>query len=170
MENKDDKGVLWFLTKFADILNTVATVWTFFLMFFMTADVAGRYFFGRPLTGAPEMVKVSLVALLYLYLPHALWSGRMVRSDLLVPRMSPRLQTIMVILTHLLGTILFAGIVISLWHHMADAWMHGEWEGEGALRVPTAPIRTIVILGSALTSFMYLIRTVQHARTLFKKA
>ena len=30
------------------------------------------------------------------------------------------------------------------------AWAVGEYEGEGALRVPTAPIRTIIMFGSVI--------------------
>jgi TRAP-type C4-dicarboxylate transport system permease small subunit len=147
------------LVKFTASMNATATVWTFLLMIFMTADVIGRIFFGHPLTGAPELVKVSLVGVIYLHMPHTLWVGRHIRSDLLSSRMGPRLRIIMQVTMNMLGAALFAGIIFSSWHHMLEAWQIGEYEGEGALRVPTAPIRTIVILGSAMTAILYLIRT-----------
>jgi TRAP-type C4-dicarboxylate transport system permease small subunit len=147
------------VVKFTAAMNATATIWMFLLMFFMTADVIGRIFFGHPLTGAPELVKVSLVGVIYLHMPHTLWMGRHIRSDLLSSRMGATLRIIMQVTMHILGAALFAGIVFSSWHHMVEAWQIGEYEGEGALRVPTAPIRTIVILGSAMTVILYLVRT-----------
>ena len=44
---------------------------------------------------------------------------------------------------------------------MLEAWEIGEYEGEGALRVPTAPIRTILVLGAALTMILYAVRTIE---------
>lgn len=149
------------IVRFAAIMNATATVWTFLLMFFITADVIGRFFFNHPLTGAPELVKVSLVALVFLHMPHTLWVGRHIRSEMLTSRMGRHFQLAMQVIMHLLGVCMFAGIVYSSWHHMVDAWQSGTYAGEGSLHVPLAPVRTIVILGSTMTAFLYFVRTVE---------
>lgn len=155
------------LVRLAEGMNAIATVWTFSLVFFITADVAGRVFFNQPLTGAHELVKVSLVALVFLHIPHTLWVDRHIRSDILTSRMKENIRLILQVLTHILGALLFAGIVVSSWHHMITAWETGVYEGAGALRVPLAPVRTIVIIGSIVTGALFVIRAIENILKLF---
>jgi len=161
MESKIIKGFLAAIVKFTSFMSAAATIWTFLLMFFMTADVFGRIFLNHPLTGAPELVKVSLVGVVYLHMPYCLWIGRHIRSDLLSSRMGPKLSLAMDVIMYILGAALFAGIFFASWDQMLEAWEIGEYEGEGALRVPTAPIRTILVLGAALTMILYAVRTIE---------
>ena len=161
MESKIIKGFLAVIVKFTSFMSAAATMWTFLLMFFMTADVFGRIFLNHPLTGAPELVKVSLVGVVYLHMPYTLWIGRHIRSDMLSSKMGPRLRATMDVVMHILGAALFAGIFFGSWDQMIGAWEIGEYEGEGALRVPTAPIRTILLLGAALAMILYAVRTIE---------
>ena len=155
------------LEKLAEVMNAVATVWTFSLVFFISADVGGRVIFNRPLTGAHELVKVSLVALVFLHIPHTLWVGRHIRSEIITSRLGVHLRLVLEILMYILGGLLFFGIVVSSWHHMIIAWQTGVYEGEGALRVPLAPIRTIVIICSTVTILLYVVRALQNLTELF---
>lgn len=161
MVRKVVKSLISAVVKFTSFMNAAATMWTFLLMFFMTADVFGRIFLNHPLTGAPELVKVSLVGVVYLHMPYTLWINRHIRSDLLSVRMGPKLKIAMDIIMHLLGTALFAAIFFASWDPMFEAWKIGEYEGEGALRVPTAPIRTILVLGTCLTMVLYAVRAAE---------
>ena len=54
------------------VMNAVATFWIFVIMFLMTGDVLGRVLFNRPITGTPEIVKVSIVGIVFLQIPHTL--------------------------------------------------------------------------------------------------
>ena len=54
--------------KFTYGLNVVAVIWTFLLVFFVTADVMGRFIFNHPITGIPEIIQASLVGLAFLIL------------------------------------------------------------------------------------------------------
>jgi TRAP-type C4-dicarboxylate transport system permease small subunit len=44
----------------------------------------------------------------------------------------------------------------------AHAWNSNEFEGEGALRVPVWPARFILILGTAVATFSYVLLLAQH--------
>ncbi len=166
MEYRIVRGFVATVVRFTRIMNAAATMWTFLLMFFMTADVFGRIFLNHPLTGAPELVKVSLVGVVYLHMPYTLWLGKHIRSDLLSSRMGPKARAIMNVFVHLLGAALFAGIFFSGWGQAVDAWQSGAYEGEGALRVPTAPIRTILVIGTAMTMVLYAVRSIEGFRNL----
>ena len=81
--------------------------------------------------------------------------NRHVRSDLLKSFFGPNFKVIMEIISPLVGVAVFCLVVFTNWHDMMEAWRMGEWEGEGTLRVPVAPFRTILVVGSALTALYY---------------
>jgi TRAP-type mannitol/chloroaromatic compound transport system permease small subunit len=54
----------------------------------------------------------------------------------------------------------FIGVVLSTWPSFLDAWRIGEYEGEGALRVPTWPVRGLVLVMSAFGAVAYLMMIV----------
>ena len=55
----------------------------------------------------------------------------------------------------------FVGIMWASWGDTIIAWQKLEIEGEGALRVPVYPIRTIIILGSLMTAIHFAIKVIQ---------
>lgn len=144
--------------KLAYGMNVAAVVWTFLLIFFVTADVLGRFVFNHPITGIPEIIQASLTGLAFLYLPHLTRGGRQVRSDLARSLLGANFNGVMGVLSSLLGAAVFALILWTNWGDMVEAWTTGEWDGQGALRVPTAPFRTLLIAGAGLTSFYYAVR------------
>jgi hypothetical protein len=46
--------------------------------------------------------------------------------------------------------------------YQIEAWQIGEFEGEEPMRVPTAPIRTLVFVGAALTALQFGVLLVEH--------
>ena len=67
-----------------------------------------------------------------------------------------RLQKYMRTLSNLLGFFFFIALVYASWEPFAEAIAIGEYEGEGALRVPTYPVRLVIVLTSAFAAFVYL--------------
>jgi TRAP-type C4-dicarboxylate transport system permease small subunit len=64
----------------------------------------------------------------------------------------------------LLGFAFFAVIVYGGLDPFAHAWSSNEYEGEGALRVPTWPARFIVLLGSGLAAVDYALAFAVHIK------
>jgi len=145
-------------------LNMAGAAWVVFLMLLITADVCGRAFLGSPLFGVPEIVKISVVGLVWLMMPHTLKIGAHLRSTILLDRMPPVAQRGVEVFNCLLGIAMFALIVYSGWDKMVEAWQIGEFEGEEPMRVPTAPIRSMVVLGAALMALQFLVMLVEHLR------
>ena len=48
-------------------------------------------------------------------------------------------------------------ILLGGWEAAIRSWVAGEYEGEGALRVPAWPTRFTILIGSALACFNYLL-------------
>jgi TRAP-type C4-dicarboxylate transport system permease small subunit len=145
-------------------LNVVGAVWVLLIMCLITVDVVGRAFFNSPLFGVPEIVKISVVGLVWCQMAHTLRIGAHLRSTILVDRMPPAARRAMEIVSCLMGTLMFALIVYSGWDTMIESWRIGEFEGEEPVRVPTAPVRSLVLIGAALTAIQFLIMLVDLAR------
>lgn len=145
-------------------LNLLGAFWVVLLMLLITVDVAGRAFFNSPLPGVPEIVKISVVGLVWCMMAHTLKVGAHLRSTILMDRMPPKARRAVELVACLLGAVMFGLIVYSGWDQMIDAWRVGEFEGEEPVRVPTYPVRSLVLLGALLTSIQFCIMFVEHLR------
>lgn len=137
------------------VLNGIGSVWVVGLMLLITADVVGRAAFNAPLPGVPEIVKVSVVGLVWCQMAHTLRIGAHLRSTILLERMPAGARTAIELIACLLGMVTFALIAFSSWANTLEAWQIGEFEGEEPMRVPTYPIRTLVLVGAALTAIQF---------------
>ena len=140
----------------ARFIHVLSACWILGLGIIILIDVIGRSFFATPLLGTTEIVKNSVVAVTFLQLPLAIYSGSMLRTTILVDVVGPVVRKLLRTIACLLGALFFAIIVYSAWEHMIDAWRIGEYEGEGALRVPTYPVRTLMIATSVFAAIAYL--------------
>jgi TRAP-type mannitol/chloroaromatic compound transport system permease small subunit len=139
------------------VLNAVGTAWVAGITVLISCDILGRALFNSPLIGVPEIVKVSVVAIVWLQIAHTLKIGGHLRSDVILGRLSRRGRSIVDLIAYTLGAIIFGLVVYSGWNTMIMAWELGEFEGEEPVRVPTYPIRSIVLLGAGLTSLQFLL-------------
>ncbi len=139
------------------LMNALGTAWIGVITVIICADILGRLLFNYPLIGVPEIVKVSVVALVWLQMAHTLKIGGHIRSDVILDRLSPRGKAIVNVIASILGMLVFGFIVIGGWPNMLEGWRIGEFEGELPVRVPTYPVRTIMILGAALTCFEFVV-------------
>lgn len=152
-------------------MNALGTVWIFLLMVLINSDILGRELFSAPVRGTTELLALSIVGIVFLQLGHALMSGRMTRSDMLIenlliarPRAGRALQGIF----NLLGVVF---LVIIFWGSLAlfeEAIEIGEYVGAaGDFTAPTWPIRLLILIGAAATGLQYLIMAWQDFRFVF---
>ncbi len=161
------------LIRFTSALNAMATAWIFLIMFLMTGDVVGRVLFNHPITGTPELVKISIVGIVFMQMPHTLWIGRHIRSDMILQKVSPKNREWLELLASVAGALVFLAIFVASWPATVTAWHISEFEGEGALRVPVYPIRSLILLGSALTAVIFILQSAQsirHMAAYFKRS
>lgn len=141
----------------------VAAVLAFLLCFLVVADVVGRVAFGRPVKGTVEIVSLSIVVICWLQAGFAIRSGGMLNVDMFVSKAGPRLQSVLAACGALAGLCFFGVICWGSLDGAAHAWNSGEFEGEGALRVPVWPAKFVLVLGAALAALSYLLLLLQHA-------
>ena len=148
-------------------MHVLGAALVFILMAVIVIDVLGRAFMNSPLTGAPELAKVTLVALLFLGVSKTQQQNRHIRATFLMGRVSPRIRAGLNILAGLGGISVFSLLCVSGWGLMIDAWKIWEYEGAGALRVPVYPLRTLIVLCGALMVVQLLGRIIGDVRRLF---
>ena len=142
------------------ILLACAALMIFLLSFLVVADVIGRVVFNSPVKGTPEMVSMSIVIICFLLAGYAVQSGGMLHADILVGMLGWRGPMISTFLSAVFGVMFFALILWGSWEPTLHAISSGEYEGEGALRVPVWPARVVVMAGAALVAVTYLSQAV----------
>jgi TRAP-type C4-dicarboxylate transport system permease small subunit len=150
------------------VLLAAAAALTFALSFLVVADVIGRGAFNSPVKGTPEIVSMSVVIVTFLLAGYAVHSGGMLRTDVLIGPMGWRGLAVATLLSGILGALFFALIVWGSYEPALHAWRSGEFEGEGALRVPAWPARFTVMFGSLLVSIIYLRQAISGAVALIR--
>jgi TRAP-type C4-dicarboxylate transport system permease small subunit len=138
-------------------MNALGTAWIGVITLIVCAAILGRLLFDTPLIGVPEIVKVSVVAIVWLQMAHTLKIGGHIRSDVVLDHLPPRGRALVNVVAAVLGILVFGLLVYGGWPAMIEGWRIGEFEGELPVRVPTYPVRTILILGAALTCFEFVV-------------
>jgi len=137
-------------------IHLISALWTLGLAVLIFLDVGGRGLLTKPIPGTKEIIQNSIVAITFLQLPLAIYSGSMLRTTVFADAVPASIRRLLRTLGYLLGVALFIGLVISSYEPFLDAYRIGEYEGEGALRVPTWPLRGLILLTSAFGVYAYL--------------
>lgn len=137
-------------------IHLFSAFWTLALAFLIFADVVGRSLLNQPIPGTKEILQNSVVAITFLQLPLAIYSGAMLRTSIFADAVPPFIRKLLRSFGALLGLIVFIGLIWSTWPSLADAYRIGEYEGEGALRVPTWPVRGTVLVMSVFGAWAYI--------------
>jgi TRAP-type C4-dicarboxylate transport system permease small subunit len=136
-------------------LLACAAVIIFLLGFLVCADVIGRAVFNSPVKGTPEIVSMSIVIICFLLAGYSVQSGGMIYTDVVSGIFGVRGRAFAQLLSAVLGILFFGLIVWGSFEPTLHAIASGEYEGEGALRVPVWPARTVVVIGAILVVVSY---------------
>ena len=137
--------------------STLAAFWAMLLGFVILYDILGREIFNSPLAGTIELVANSIVSILFLQIPYAIHTGAHIRTLVVYQNAGDIGRRTIDAFAYLLGIFFFVAVVEGGWTDMITGWEVGEYEGEGALRVPTYPVRSLIILFAALSAAVYVL-------------
>ena len=143
-------------------LKVFAAVWMFGLAVLILLDVSARGIFNTPLLGIPEIIANSVVSIAFLQLPYTVRIRAMLRAEGITGFFGKSGQRALLVFGLLAGAAFFAMIFYAGWGSMEQSWISGEYEGEGGLRVPVYPVRTIVVFCSLLAAVNYVLAARQE--------
>ena len=150
-------SLITFSDRVSKILMVAAAAWAFGLAFLVMGNIIGRTVFDSPIYGTAEIVATSIVIVVFLQAGYAIRSRSMLKADFLVVHLPDVVQRILLAFGYLLGAAFFLMIITGGWEESVLSFMTGEYEGEGALRVPSWPARWTVLFGSGLAMINYLV-------------
>ncbi|MSO66644.1 MAG: TRAP transporter small permease [Pseudolabrys sp.] len=148
------------------VLLACAAVIIFLLGFLVCADVIGRAVFNSPVKGTPEIVSMSIVIICFLLAGYSVQSGGMICTDVFSGMFGLRGLAFAQLLSAVLGIVFFGFIVWGSFEPTLHAIASGEYEGEGALRVPVWPARTVVVIGAVLVVASYALHAASAIKAL----
>ena len=142
--------------------NALASVWVLFIVGLISADVIGRAAFNSPLPGVPEIVRFSIVGMVWLQMAYVLRSGNHLRTALFLGRMPRLAQRAVLIANSLTGIGLFVLIAWLGWIELVKSYEIGAFEGEHPVRIPVWPVWAILVGGAALTALQFALDAVRY--------
>ena len=156
------------------VLNASGSAWTVVLMVLICVDVVARAGLNHPIKGVSEIVGLSLVACVFLQLPHILASGRLTRVELFIDPLTARhparghaLQA----LYYLIGTAVMVLILAASVTRFVDVWKSNDYIGSKAhFTAPVWPVQLMIIVGAAFTIIQFLLMTWQQLRMIRQAA
>lgn len=150
------------LDRLAAGLNVTGSVLILGLMILIGLDVAGRNLLGAPIPGVPEMVSLSIVAIVFLQSPQTLRAERMPRStalaDLLAAR-HPGAARLLEDVWDTMGAVVLGVIVWAVWPKMIRDLERGTFVGAiGDFTAPTWPVKATIVLGGTVLALLFAAR------------
>ncbi|HCP01306.1 MAG TPA: hypothetical protein DIT35_07415 [Rhodospirillaceae bacterium] len=139
------------------LCSTVAAFWAMALAFLILWDITGRTFFNAPFDGTIEIVANSMVSILFLQLPYTIYRGAHLRTTVVYQNLNDLGRRLIDIFVAVIGVWFFWSIAIGGWEDMLIGWDVDEREGEGSIRVPIYPVRSLIIVFAVVSLAVYLL-------------
>ncbi len=132
-------------------LNVLGSLLIVAVMVLVNADVIGRGAFGLPISGVPEMVSLSIVAIVFLQVAQTFKMGRLTRSDALMgamQRRAPRMRAAVELIFCIGAGGIMLQLLIASWPLFVKAWKRNTFEGTiGDFTAPIWPVKMIILIG-----------------------
>lgn len=166
LASRHDPAPLRALDSLTQVANVAGSALIVGLVLLIGADVLGRNLLAAPISGVPEMVKLSIVAIVFLQAPQALKAGRMTRSDALIDRINgraPRFGGALETLFDLAAILVVGAIIYATWPIFVKSWTRGDFVGAaGDFTAPTWPVKLMILIGAALLLLQFMARIVRR--------
>jgi TRAP-type C4-dicarboxylate transport system permease small subunit len=150
--------------RYLDAITKAMMIFTAFcalgIAFLILAEVMARNL-GIQFYGAAEYIRNVLIVIVFLQLPYAVRIGSMLTVDIFFNTL-PRLSRVPIaVFGYMLGIAFFGAVAVGSVEPAIDAWVEGQYEGEGVVDVPAWPAKWSVVVGCGLAAFYYLVCIVE---------
>ncbi len=132
-------------------LNVIGTLLILAVMILVNADVIGRGTLGLPISGVPEMVSMSIVAIVFLQVAHTYQMGKLTRSDAvlgMIESRSPRFRALVEVVFCCSAIGIMVQLLGASWPLFLKSWTRNTFEGTiGDFTAPIWPVKFIILIG-----------------------
>lgn len=162
---KDPVYLRW-LDGLTQVANICGSLLISGLVILIGADVLGRNLYNTPISGVPELVTLSIVAIVFLQVPQALKAGRITRADALIGFLNkrfPKVGTALETLYDLLAILVMGIIFYATYPIFIRAWTRSDFVGAvGDFTAPTWPVKIMILTGCALLALQFAARIIRR--------
>ena len=147
----------WFVTiqlwadRLTISLNVIGTLLILAIMLLVNADVIGRSLLNNPISGVPEMVSLSIVAIVFLQVAQTFRMGRLTRAEAIlnfVKKRWPRVLALIEVTFSAAAIFLILQLLLASQPLFMKAWIRNTYEGTiGDFTVPIWPVKLIILIG-----------------------
>lgn len=149
-------------------LNVAGTCLIIAIMVLVNTDVIGRGFFNAPLSGVPELVSMSIVAIVFLQIGQTYRMGKLTRSDALIgilKKRNPRLHALMEFIFCGIAIAVISSLLWASWPLFVKSWIRNTFEGTiGDFTAPIWPVKLIILIGCTTLLVQLIISAVMALR------
>lgn len=132
-------------------LNVLGTLLILALMILINSDVIGRGVFLMPISGVPELVSMSIVAIVFLQVGQAFRKGRFTRTDAVInalQRSVPRARALLELIYCAAGIFVIAVLLNASFPLFVKSWDRSTYVGTvGDFIAPIWPVKLIILVG-----------------------
>ncbi len=154
-------------------LNVGGTLLIVAIMVLVNADVIGRGVFNAPVSGVPEIVSMSIVAIVFLQIAHTFRMGRLTRTDAtlnFIKARSMRLYAAVELLFSLAAITLIWQLFSASKPLFVKSWVRGTFEGTiGDFTAPIWPVKLVILIGCGALLLQLVLFAADAAFRLFQK-
>jgi TRAP-type C4-dicarboxylate transport system permease small subunit len=115
--------------------------------------------------GAAEYISNFLIVIVFLQLPYAVRTRGMLAVDIFIDNLPARAGVPVYVMANLLGIFFFGAGALGSVGPAVEAWVEGQYEGEGVVDVPAWPAKFSIVIGCGFAAFYYLVRIVETFRS-----
>ncbi len=135
------------------LLNVAGTLLIVALMVLICTDVIARSAFSLPISGVPEMVSLSIVAIVFLQAPEAFRMGRFTRSEAMLnflEKRSIRLRAIFETIFAIAALGIISILLNASYPFFIKSWNRDTFIGTiGDFIAPVWPVKLVILIGCA---------------------
>ena len=138
-------------------VDRITWVVLFIMMLMTMTDVFLRKFSNLSILGTVELTELMMIIIVFCSLAQCQANDGHIKVDLVLKRLSPRLQSIFDVITQFICFALFSTMTYAIWRHANSMKEWGEITVDLAL--PVYPFIYIAVVGCALLALVLLIKT-----------
>lgn len=144
---------LYSVTRF---INRITWVVLFFMMMMTMIDVFLRKFFNTSILGTVEMTEMSMAVVVFFALAECQVHDGHIKVDLVLKRLSPRVQALCDVFTQFVCFLLFCFMTVALFRYAERMQAWGEVTLD--LAMPVYPFVYLAALGTGLLALVLLVK------------
>jgi len=142
-------------------MSIIAAVIICLMMVLNITDVAGRYFFNRPLLGAYELISILMIGAGAFGLAFCEFGKRHIKVGAFVDLLPPRVQAFFDVLAYFISLVVYTLISWQMFIRTAAYVARGEGSFSEELGIPFGPVYMVFAIGLAAFGIVLLLRLIE---------